>query len=119
MTMALVVNGNIQQVGVPAELRGTDISKLTSQGWVEVEGDMPPTAAVDPGYYYAFGEPYEYADGKVTGTWSVQKRPQPYPSWSWVDGQGWVAPVPYPADGKDYNWDEASQSWVVSEMSAE
>jgi hypothetical protein len=39
--------------------------------------------------------------------------PQPYPSWTigpptWV----WQPPVSYPNDGKDYKWDEATQSWV-------
>lgn len=116
MTMALVKNGVIEQVGVPTELRGTDISSLKAAGWIEVEGSPKPDTAVDPGYMHSFGEPYTYEDGKVTGTWSVQKRPQPYPSWSWVEGEGWVAPVPMPTDGKDYNWDEVSQSWVESEM---
>lgn len=39
---------------------------------------------------------------------------QPYPSWSisaptWL----WEAPVPYPSDGKQYYWDEATLSWVL------
>ena len=39
--------------------------------------------------------------------------PQPYPSWmlneqTWL----WEPPVAYPSDGKAYNWDEQSQSWV-------
>jgi hypothetical protein len=39
--------------------------------------------------------------------------PQPYASWSisaptWL----WTAPVPYPADGGLYYWDEATLSWV-------
>ena len=39
--------------------------------------------------------------------------PQPYPSWTisaptWE----WQAPVPYPTDGNDYVWDEATLSWV-------
>ena len=38
---------------------------------------------------------------------------QPYPSWilntsTWL----WEAPVPYPNDGKVYQWDEATLSWV-------
>jgi hypothetical protein len=40
--------------------------------------------------------------------------PQPYPSWTisaptWL----WQAPVPYPTDGKQYYWDEATLSWVL------
>lgn len=38
--------------------------------------------------------------------------PQPYPSWT-LDPvtTNWVAPVPYPTDGKDYTWNETTQSW--------
>lgn len=40
--------------------------------------------------------------------------PQPYPSWI-LNTQTflWEAPVPYPADGNTYVWDEATQSWVL------
>jgi hypothetical protein len=39
--------------------------------------------------------------------------PQPFPSWildtaSWL----WQAPVNHPNDGKLYNWDETTQSWI-------
>jgi len=38
---------------------------------------------------------------------------QPYPSWSANTETGqWEAPTPYPDDGKDYNWDEDTLSWV-------
>jgi hypothetical protein len=39
--------------------------------------------------------------------------PQPYPSWI-LDPETyyWEAPVPYPNDGKNYVWDEATLSWV-------
>ena len=39
--------------------------------------------------------------------------PQPYPSWI-LDSETyyWQAPVPYPNDGKNYVWDEATLSWV-------
>jgi hypothetical protein len=40
--------------------------------------------------------------------------PQPYGSWSlnqttWI----WEAPVPYPNDGKQYVWDEATVGWKL------
>jgi hypothetical protein len=41
--------------------------------------------------------------------------PQPYPSWTLNADAKWQAPVPYPNDGKIYNWDEASLSWVEVE----
>ena len=39
--------------------------------------------------------------------------PKPYASWV-LDEQTclWNAPVPYPTDGKRYQWDEATTSWV-------
>jgi hypothetical protein len=42
--------------------------------------------------------------------------PQPYPSWTLnPDTYLWEAPVPYPTDGGNYTWDEATQSWVPVE----
>jgi len=41
--------------------------------------------------------------------------PQPYPSWVLDENAQWQAPVPYPTDGKNYSWDEATQSWVEVE----
>ena len=38
--------------------------------------------------------------------------PQPYPSWVLDSNYDWVAPVPYPNDGKQYTWDESTLSWV-------
>jgi hypothetical protein len=37
--------------------------------------------------------------------------PQPYPSWT-RNGSFWEAPTPMPTDGKSYNWDEDTTSWV-------
>jgi len=39
--------------------------------------------------------------------------PQPYPSWILNTSTFlWEAPVPYPTDGGNYIWDEATKSWV-------
>ena len=39
--------------------------------------------------------------------------PKPYPSWTLnADSYLWEAPTPMPTDGKMYNWDEATTSWV-------
>ena len=38
--------------------------------------------------------------------------PQPFPSWSLDANYDWQAPIDYPADGKDYLWDEANQVWA-------
>ena len=39
--------------------------------------------------------------------------PQPYPSWTLVEETcQWTAPVAMPTDGKLYNWNESTLSWV-------
>jgi hypothetical protein len=42
--------------------------------------------------------------------------PKPFPSWVLNEETcQWYAPVAMPIDGKFYNWDEATTSWVVNE----
>lgn len=39
--------------------------------------------------------------------------PKPYESWVINEETcQWVAPTPYPDDGKQYYWDETSTSWI-------
>lgn len=38
--------------------------------------------------------------------------PQPFPSWTLNFNADWQPPVPMPTDGKIYQWDEATLSWV-------
>ncbi len=39
--------------------------------------------------------------------------PKPYASWTLdVNTCLWESPVPFPEDGKNYCWDEATTSWV-------
>ena len=39
--------------------------------------------------------------------------PQPYPSWTLdEDTCLWNPPTPYPEDGKKYDWDEETTSWI-------
>ena len=46
--------------------------------------------------------------------------PKPYPSWVLdEDSCLWEAPVAYPTDGKQYQWDEEMVSWVEIEQSVE
>ena len=41
--------------------------------------------------------------------------PQPFQSWTLNDKFQWEAPVAYPTDGKMYQWDEASKTWLPVE----
>jgi len=39
---------------------------------------------------------------------------QPYPSWLLDDNTcQWDSPVPYPDDGKRYDWDESTTNWTT------
>jgi hypothetical protein len=38
--------------------------------------------------------------------------PQPYASWILDVNTKWQAPIPYPTDGKIYQWDEATINWI-------
>jgi len=38
---------------------------------------------------------------------------QPFPSWKLDSNNDWQAPTPYPTDGKDYEWNEKTTSWVA------
>lgn len=41
--------------------------------------------------------------------------PKPYPSWALNEAScQWNSPVPYPTDGQQYVWDEATQTWVTA-----
>lgn len=40
--------------------------------------------------------------------------PQPFPSWIMTKNGYWESPIPYPSDGRRYEWDEQSQTWVAN-----
>ena len=44
--------------------------------------------------------------------------PQPFSSWTLNEQTClWDAPMPYPTDGQQYQWDEPTTSWVVIDAS--
>ena len=58
------------------------------------------------GNYAGIGYTYDQAN-------DVFYAPQPYSSWTlnnttWT----WEAPTPMPTDGKAYNWNEPTTSWI-------
>lgn len=71
---------------------------------------LPPYRANYAGIGFTYDTSYT-----VDGLEGVFYAPQPYPSWI-LDTSTflWEAPVPYPNDGKEYYWDEATQSWVLA-----
>jgi hypothetical protein len=49
-----------------------------------------------------------------TETFTTPIPKQPYDSWTW-NGEKWNAPVPYPDDAGDYEWNEDDQTWVETD----
>jgi hypothetical protein len=85
-----------------------DATKYAHEGWLPVvRVERPET---DPGYMTVFAG-WVLTDEAVSESWDVVQRPQPYPSWSWVQGEGWQAPVPMP-EGDGWQWDESAGEWV-------
>ena len=65
------------------------------------------------------GTPLRKNYAAIGGAYDVQKDafipPKTFPSWVLDEATClWNAPVPYPTDGKDYGWDEATLSWVTT-----
>ena len=82
-------------------------TSYNTRGGVHYGQDGQPDGSIAlRGNYAGIGYTYDAAN-------DVFYAPQPYPSWvlnktTWV----WEPPVPYPTDGKVYNWDEATKNWV-------
>lgn len=113
MTMALVQDNTVIEVGLPLNFREYSEDMLAAMGWMKVAGSMPQELP-EPGYQWQYGAPWGVEDENVTGTWEQVQTPQPYPSWTFEEGTGWVAPVAKP-DG-NYDWDEEAGEWVASDL---
>ena len=107
---AKTVDGKVTQVIVAeAEFFNTFVD--TSPGtWIQTsyntQGNQHPEGRPLRGNYAGIGYTYDQAN-------DVFYAPQPYPSWilnqtTWT----WEAPIAMPTDGKVYNWDEATTSWI-------
>lgn len=105
---AKIENGLVTQV-IVAEQDVID-SGAFGTGWVQTSynthGGQHPEGRPLRGNYAGIGYTYDQIN-------DVFYAPQPYASWTlsqstWL----WEAPTPYPNDGKIYNWDESTLSWV-------
>jgi hypothetical protein len=82
-------------------------TSYNTRGGVHYGPDGQPDGGVAlRGNYAGVGYVYDAAN-------DVFYTPQPYPSWTisapdWL----WKPPVEKPNDGKKYNWDEATISWI-------
>ena len=109
-----VTVGRDEDNGKEAELtaRTGDVYKQTSyntRGGVHYQADGTPSADQSKAFrknYAGLGYTYdEERDAFIP--------PKPYASWVLNETSClWDAPVPYPTDGKLYQWDEDTTSWV-------
>jgi hypothetical protein len=94
--------------GSPSEWIQTDPNTWGNQHYADSSYRDPDTTSQPlRGNHAGIGYTYDAAH-------DVFYPPQPYPSWvlnqtTWL----WQAPVPYPTNGQDYKWDEATTSWVL------
>lgn len=113
--VTFVTVGRDEDDGKEAELsaRTGQVYKQTSYNTRGGVYYTPNTNEPDPDQSKAFRKNYagigytydDVIDGFIP--------PKPYPSWLLNTTTGlWDPPVPYPTDGKQYTWDEATQSWV-------
>ena len=82
-------------------------TSYNTRGGVHYGADGQPDGGVAlRGNYAGIGYVYDHAN-------DVFYAPQPFASWT-LDQTKWMweSPVPYPADGKLYRWDEPTISWV-------
>ena len=114
---AKVTDGKVTQV-IVAEKEFFDTYVDTTPGeWIQTsyntrggvhygQDGQPDGGVALRGNYAGIGYTYDRTNDVFYG-------PQPFPSWTisaptWT----WQAPTPMPEDGKRYNWDEATTSWV-------
>jgi hypothetical protein len=71
------------------------------------------TRWVQTSYNNKFRCRYAPIDGTYDASRDAFLFPKPYPSYVLNETTlEWDAPVPYPSDGKRYQWDEATLSWI-------
>jgi hypothetical protein len=105
---AKVENGKVVQV-IVAEQDFID-SGVLGHGWIQTsyntKGNLHVLGGTPlRGNYAGIGDTYDEVN-------DVFYAPQPFPSWTlstttWT----WESPIPYPADGKLYIWNEQNLKW--------
>ena len=106
---AQVINGYVQQV-IVADQDVIDSGAFGS-GWIKTSYNT------SGGQHLLNGTPFRKNYAGIGYTYDAQRDafipPQPYPSWTLnEDSCLWQPPTPMPTDGKMYDWDEATLSWV-------
>lgn len=95
----------------------TQVIVADSKEWCQANlgGEWIQTSYNTKGNQHPNGTPLNKNYAGIGYTWDGTgfAAPQPFTSWTKnSDTYLWEAPTPMPTDGKLYNWDEASTSWV-------
>jgi hypothetical protein len=86
---------------------------VATQEFIDTSAEGNPANWIETSIDGSFRKQYAGIGYTYDAQADVFITPQPYPSWTLDSNYDWVAPVPYPNDGKMYMWDETTLSWVL------
>ena len=87
------------------------IDGLTPEEWY---GNFRGQSCVRTSYNNSIRKQFAGIGFTYDETADVFIAPKPFASWSLDANYDWQAPIDYPADGKQYSWDESNQAWVLA-----
>ena len=87
------------------------IDGLTPEEWY---GNFRGQSCVRTSYNNSIRKQFAGIGFTYDETADVFIAPKPFESWSLDENYDWQAPIDYPADGKQYSWDESNQAWVLA-----
>jgi hypothetical protein len=71
---------------------------------------------IQTSYNHKFRKKFAGIGDEYLETEDAFRDPAPFASWVFdFDAWAWKAPIQYPTDGKDYQWDEDAGDWVEVE----
>ena len=85
---------------------------VATQEFIDTNAEGDPANWIETSIDGSFRKQYAGIGYTYDAQADVFITPQPYPSWVLDANYDWVAPVPYPEDGKCYEWDESIINWV-------
>ena len=85
---------------------------VATQEFIDTNAEGDPANWIETSIDGSFRKQYAGIGYTYDAQADVFITPQPYPSWVLDANYDWVAPVPYPEDGKCYEWDETIINWV-------
>ena len=85
---------------------------VATQEFIDTNAEGDPANWIETSIDGSFRKQYAGIGYTYDAQADVFITPQPYPSWVLNANYDWVAPVPYPEDGKCYEWDESIINWV-------